>query len=88
MSLPAALYADLAQYYDRFCAEVNYAEQCDYAVRAFRAFTRSDGYEYLDLACGTGQHLLAMQQHGFVPLGAYGRARAGIVVIVRFGFDV
>lgn len=69
MSLPAALYADLAQYYDRFCAEVNYAEQCDYAVRAFRAFTRSDGYEYLDLACGTGQHLLAMQQHGFVPHG-------------------
>ncbi len=67
--LSTGLYAGLAGYYDRFCAEVDYAGQCDYALRAFRAFASSDGVDYLDLACGTGQHLLAMQQRGFVPHG-------------------
>ncbi|KJS08045.1 MAG: hypothetical protein VR73_07015 [Gammaproteobacteria bacterium BRH_c0] len=73
------LYADLSGYYDQFCAEVDYAGQCDFALRAFECFASSGGRdslgrdsfgrEYLDLACGTGQHLLHMQGLGFVPSG-------------------
>lgn len=63
------LYADLAGYYDRFCAEVDYIEQCEFARRAFRAFTQTAGVDYLDVACGTGQHMQVMQQHGFTASG-------------------
>ncbi|MES2605405.1 MAG: class I SAM-dependent methyltransferase [Pseudomonadota bacterium] len=69
MSLPASLYTDLANYYDRFCAEVDYVEQCAFAQRVFHTFTAAPGLDYLDLACGTGQHLQIMQQVGFVPHG-------------------
>ncbi len=69
MSQPAALYADLASYYDRFCAEVDYAEQCAFAQRVFRTFASSPGMDYLDLACGTGRHLQLMQQQCFAPHG-------------------
>lgn len=69
MSLSGNLYSDLSGYYDLFCAEIDYAVQCAFARRVFEAFTRSSGRCYLDLACGTGQHLLDMQQHGFVAHG-------------------
>lgn len=63
------LYAELSAYYDLFCAEVNYTEQCAFARRAFSLFASSGGMDYLDLACGSGQHLLEMQRYGFVPNG-------------------
>lgn len=63
------LYADLAGYYDRFCADVDYAGQCAFTQRAFACFSSSGGRDYLDLACGTGQHLLHMSQYGFVVRG-------------------
>lgn len=63
------LYADLSGHYDRFCADVDYAEQCAFALRAFECFASSGGRDYLDLACGTGQHLLHMQGLGFTPWG-------------------
>jgi SAM-dependent methyltransferase len=69
MSVSGNLYADLSGYYDQFCAEIDYAAQCSFARRVFAAFAQSGGHQYLDLACGTGQHLLDMQQHGFVPHG-------------------
>lgn len=69
MSAPGSLYADLAHYYDLFCNEVDYAAQCAFARRVFQLFGESGGREYFDLACGTGQHLLDMQQHGFIPHG-------------------
>lgn len=65
----SGLYADLSAYYDRFCAEVEYAEQCDFAQRVFDCFGSSGGRDYLDLACGTGQHLLHMQKLGFTVSG-------------------
>ncbi len=64
-----ALYADLARYYDQFCAEVDYAGQCAFAARVFDAFASAGGRDYLDLACGTGQHLQAMTRLGFTPVG-------------------
>jgi len=63
------LYADLSGYYDHFCAEVDYAAQCAFALRAFQCFAESGGRDYLDLACGTGSHLLYMQQQGFAVNG-------------------
>lgn len=63
------LYADLSGYYDQFCAEVDYAEQCAFAERAFECFAMSGGRDYLDLACGTGQHLLHMLNRGFAGTG-------------------
>ncbi|HHX82445.1 MAG TPA: class I SAM-dependent methyltransferase [Pseudomonadaceae bacterium] len=68
-SRPGNIYTDLSVYYDLFCAEVDYVEQCAFAQRAFTAFTQTNGRDYLDLACGSGQHLLTMQAYGFVPHG-------------------
>lgn len=59
------LYADLSEYYDQFCADVDYKEQCNFAMRIFSVFASASGKEYLDLACGTGQHLLQMQDYDF-----------------------
>jgi SAM-dependent methyltransferase len=69
MSKSGNIYSDLSAYYDKFCAEVDYAEQCAFARRVFQTFAQSGGHEYLDLACGTGPHLQDMQGHGFVPHG-------------------
>ena len=59
------LYADLSQYYDRFCRDINYAQQCAYAQRVLAAFGRSSGNAVFDLACGTGQHLRHLIDAGF-----------------------
>lgn len=69
MTTTGNLYTDLAGYYDQFCAEVDYAEQCEFACRAFDCFAASGGRAYFDLACGTGQHLRYMLEKGFVPSG-------------------
>lgn len=66
---PGNLYADLSHYYDQFCAQVDYAGQCAFAARVFDGFARSGGRNYLDLACGTGQHLQEMERLGFTPNG-------------------
>lgn len=68
-ALAGNLYADLSDYYDQFCAQVDYAGQCAFAARVFGGFARSGGRDYLDLACGTGQHLQEMTRLGFVPTG-------------------
>ncbi|MDP3518072.1 MAG: class I SAM-dependent methyltransferase [Pseudohongiella sp.] len=63
------LYADLSGFYDLFCAEVNYAEQCAFTKRVFNGFSASGGQQYLDLACGTGAHIQIMQSLGFAATG-------------------
>jgi len=69
MTASGNIYADLAAYYDLFCAEVDYQEQSAFAHRACGLFAVSGGKDYLDLACGSGQHLLAMQDYGYIPFG-------------------
>jgi SAM-dependent methyltransferase len=59
------LYADLAAFYDLFCAHVDYHEQSAFAHRIAAVFCASGGRDYLDLACGTGAHLLQMQKYGY-----------------------
>ncbi len=63
------LYCDLAQYYDFFCAEVDYVQQCEFTQRAFVLFASSGAKDYLDLACGTGQHMAQMERYGFTVSG-------------------
>jgi SAM-dependent methyltransferase len=69
MATPGNIYSDLSGYYDQFCAEVDYPGQCAFASRVFDTFAESGGRQYLDLACGSGQHLLEMQRFGFVAHG-------------------
>lgn len=68
-SSPAVFYADLAGHYDGFCAHVDYGEEARFMQRVFAAFARRDSRDYLDLACGTGQHLARMQALGFAGTG-------------------
>ncbi|GAA3946589.1 class I SAM-dependent methyltransferase [Allohahella marinimesophila] len=68
-SADSGLYADLSRYYDCFCADVDYAQQCAFTDRLFRAFGESRGQDLLDLACGTGQHLSHMAAKGFAVSG-------------------
>ncbi len=63
------LYDDLSSYYDQFCSHVNYEEQSDFAYRAFNCFAKATERNYLDLACGTGQHLKLMAEKGFTVTG-------------------
>ncbi|MBU2098904.1 MAG: class I SAM-dependent methyltransferase [Gammaproteobacteria bacterium] len=63
------LYSDLSGYYDLFCADVDYGEQCAFAKRVYDCFALSGGHQYLDLACGTGAHVLPMQSYGFAATG-------------------
>src|SRR5688572_24511522 len=63
------IYTDLSDYYDQFCAEVDYAEQCSFAERAFVLFAASGTRDYLDLACGTGRHLELLAARGFIASG-------------------
>lgn len=69
MSSVSAFYADLSGYYDRFCQDIDYPEQAAFAARVFAAFNDTSEKRLLDLACGTGQHLQALADHGFVPTG-------------------
>lgn len=55
MSSPP-LYADLSQYYDVLCANIDYREQCEFALRANKIWGNG-GKKYLDLACGSGNLL-------------------------------
>ncbi len=69
MSETGSLYADLSRYYDQFCADIDYVSQCNFANRAFLLFVDSPTRNYLDLACGTGQHMQQMQAHGYTTTG-------------------
>lgn len=69
MEQDGSLYTDLSANYDGFCHHVDYAAQGEFAARAFDCFGHSGGHDCLDLACGTGQLLLAMAQKGYAVTG-------------------
>lgn len=64
MSSENALYADLSQYYDQFCADIDYGQHVEFSLRIHRCFG-GGGKSYLDLACGTGQLLMPMAKAGY-----------------------
>lgn len=63
MSAPS-LYADLSHYYDVLCSNIDYREQCEFAVRAAKLWGNG-GRRYLDLACGSGALLPHFSAAGF-----------------------
>lgn len=69
MPTPCSLYTDLSSFYDLFCAEVDYEAQSSFTQRVFACFASSNGRDYLDLACGTGQHMEWMERYGFAATG-------------------
>lgn len=64
-----ALYGNLSRYYDHLCADIDYAEQAAFALRAFDCLAATRRGSALDLACGTGQHLVHLQRGGFAVTG-------------------
>jgi SAM-dependent methyltransferase len=62
------LYGDLSHYYDLLCADVDYAEQANFALRA-NGLLGNGGRRYLDLACGSGAHLPHFVNAGFDCVG-------------------
>lgn len=62
------LYGDLSGFYDVMCAEINYAEQCEAALRVHKLFGNG-GLNYLDLACGTGPHIEHFLRYGYRATG-------------------
>ena len=62
------LYGDLSGFYDVMCAEINYAEQCEAALRIHKLFGNG-GLNYLDLACGTGPHIEQFLHYGYRATG-------------------
>lgn len=62
------LYGDLSGFYDVMCADINYLEQCEAALRIHRLFGNGD-LNYLDLACGTGPHIEQFLRYGYHATG-------------------
>lgn len=56
------LYSELAQYYDRIYNWKDYAADCAVIERLVKAHKRSRGNALLDIGCGTGGHLLHLQE--------------------------
>lgn len=63
-----ALYTDLSRYYDLMCTGINYREQSDCVRRLHQLFGHG-GKRYLDLACGTGQHVRHFMDFGYQASG-------------------
>jgi len=63
MAAPS-LYADLSHYYDLLCANIDYREQSEFALRANKLWGNG-GHHYLDMACGSGALLPYFLAAGF-----------------------
>lgn len=59
-----SLYSDLSYYYDVLCSNIDYREQCEFALRANKLWGNG-GRSYLDLACGSGKLLSHVAAAGF-----------------------
>ncbi|MCI4352171.1 MAG: class I SAM-dependent methyltransferase [Thermoplasmata archaeon] len=56
--LMSGMYSDLAEYYDAvYSGKKDYRKESDRIVGLARRNGRSGGREWLDVACGTGQHI-------------------------------
>ncbi len=53
----SGIYADLAEYYDVMYSFKNYRKETARVVELARRYGRSAGRDWLDVACGTAQHL-------------------------------
>jgi SAM-dependent methyltransferase len=59
---PSPMYRDLAAYYDRIYTWMDYRGEAAHVTALARRFGRSSGRRWLDMACGTGQHLAHLRR--------------------------
>lgn len=50
------LYKKFAKYYDKIYEKTNYQKEAEFIKWAVKTYKSSQGYELLDVACGTGAH--------------------------------
>jgi len=56
------LYKDLAKYYDRLYVMKDYKKETEYVRKLIQKYKQSRGKDLLEVACGTGSHLLYLQK--------------------------
>jgi ubiquinone/menaquinone biosynthesis C-methylase UbiE len=56
------MYTTLARYYDLIYKNKDYQREADDLIRLIAKHKKSKGYELLDVACGTGNHLKYLQR--------------------------
>ena len=56
------LYRDLARYYDLIYSEKDYEKEAEKLKKIISRYKKSEGNELLDVACGTGKHLLHLKK--------------------------
>lgn len=54
-----------SSYYDLFYKDKNYEEEVDFLENVFKSFSGGKIVKILDLACGTGGHLIPLAKRGF-----------------------
>lgn len=63
-----ALYTDLSAYYDLMCADIDYQAQ-SHCIHRLQQIFGNGGKTHLDLACGTGPHVLHFIAAGYTSSG-------------------
>lgn len=55
------LYTDLAGFYDTIYADKDYKKECEWLIKLIAENKTSPGNKLLDIACGTGNHILYLK---------------------------
>lgn len=63
-------YQDFAQFYDLLTENIDYRELAAPYLNALRSFKISEGSSLLDLACGSGNFSVLMEEYGYNVTGA------------------
>ena len=57
------MFSKTAQYYDKIYSFKDYRGEAECLLEIIRENLGSDGDRLLDVACGTGQHLVCLREH-------------------------
>lgn len=59
-----------APYYDLIYKDKNYLKECEFLLKIFKKYSPGRQVSILDLACGTGSHLIPLAKKGFKVSGS------------------
>lgn len=59
-----------APYYDLIYKDKNYRKECDFLISIFKKHSRKRPASIIDLACGTGNHLILLAKEGLKVTGS------------------